>query len=432
MLPPDNQSNPNDWQTLYSTGGGWHLIGRIIIIMLPLFVGVIIPIEVAWYFSSLPDQQTTTFFARVIDYTGAAIPAVVAIIGLVIVLKVCKTFIIDFYQPSSDEGMTTLILRRLFGISTFLLVNNTKLVPPDHPSTWLGGPYRLIINDGFALYLERGHRFSRVVGPGFPTPALDAFETIKAVIDLRLQVKEDLQITAWTKDGIEVSMRVRIEFRVGQANNSENVVTDSLLSPFDPLSVRKAAEYTSLRYNRFEKKFEESDWRDGICGRIRGFLAHHISSHYLDDLFLTDRIDNQVLHSKMIDGILERLNDGLQNTGAHILNLQIVGAQIPDEVHSQRLAYWEAEKKSLVTRTNGESRAFGIRAQEKARAEAFHDLIVTIAEGLEKVAPSEFSESLLLSLSGILDQSLGDPMLRAYLARQKLTTLEKLQELLRG
>jgi hypothetical protein len=79
---------------------------------------------------------------------------------------------------------------------------------------------------------------------------------------------------------------------------------------------------------------------------------------------------------------------------------------------------------------DGQTKAYHIRSHEKARAEAQRDLIMSIADGLEKNKDGQYAESLLLSLSGILDNSLSDPLMRAYLARETLETLEKIKTML--
>ena len=91
---------------------------------------------------------------------------------------------------------------------------------------------------------------------------------------------------------------------------------------------------------------------------------------------------------------------------------------------------WEAERQSIATIIDGRAKAFSIRTREEARAEAQRNLILAIAEGLEKNRSKQFAEPLLLSLSGILDESLQDPLARSYLAKESLDTLEKLQKLL--
>ena len=91
---------------------------------------------------------------------------------------------------------------------------------------------------------------------------------------------------------------------------------------------------------------------------------------------------------------------------------------------------WEAEWKSLNTITEGEAKAYSIRALEKARAEAQKDMILAIAESLEGVDAQHMREPLLLSLSGMLENSLVDTFVRASLPKEAMETLEKLQNFL--
>ena len=79
------------------------------------------------------------------------------------------------------------------------------------------------------------------------------------------------------------------------------------------------------------------------------------------------------------------------------------------------------------------ARAFNIRAREKVRADAQHDLILAIANGLRKNVNEDgrFTEALLLSLSEILDHGLSDPYMRSSTAKETLETLEILQNLLK-
>lgn len=115
-----------------------------------------------------------------------------------------------------------------------------------------------------------------------------------------------------------------------------------------------------------------------------------------------------------------------------ILNLQISNINIPEDVKRQRLDTWGAEKQSITTITEGQIKAYGIRTREKARAEAQRDIIAAIAEELEKIEPTHLQESLLMTLSDILNQSLSDPWTRTYITSEALNTLEKINDLLKG
>jgi len=355
--------------------------------------------------------------------------------------KSATKFFVDLYQPSDDTDLKSRIQLRFFGVPTipppldnvwdypFVLIKDGKLDPPDRWVTWLGGPAKLVIFDGCALYLERGNRFSRVVGPGMPLPFLDRTETVKAVVDLRPQVRLG-RVSTWTKDGIRIQMEVRMECQIGLEGMTK-ASSENLIYPYGPISVKKAIERTAVRFDQEKKCLVESDWGDGIWGQVRGFLASYVASHSVDGLFMAGIGNGQILSQNVSDNICQELNAKLSDYGARLLSLQIVNVTIPDDVNAQRIQVWGARKQSVIAITGGQAKAYEILAREKARAEAERDLIEGIADGLAGIDPSKYHEVLVLSLSGILDQSLGDFELRPYIAGETLESLKKLRELLK-
>jgi hypothetical protein len=103
---------------------------------------------------------------------------------------------------------------------------------------------------------------------------------------------------------------------------------------------------------------------------------------------------------------------------------------MPEQVYEHQKEQWKTERQSIDTIMDGQIKASNIRSWEKARADAQRDLIISIADGLKKNRGGQYAESLLLSLSGILDNSLKDPLMRAYLAHETLETLEKIKTML--
>ncbi len=68
----------------------------------------------------------------------------------------------------------------------------------------------------------------------------------------------------------------------------------------------------------------------------------------------------------------------------YVTDFQILSIAVPAEVEEYYVKYWEAEKESFATIMDGKAKAFDIRAREKVRADAQHDLILAIADGLKK------------------------------------------------
>ena len=112
----------------------------------------------------------------------------------------------------------------MFSQFLYIIAKDGEIDKKDKWPAWsacnLGGPLSLIVFDGSALYLERGNRFSRVVGPGEKIPFLEWYETIKYVVDLRPKMKTD-KFDVWTKDGIKIKFEIQIECRIGDPSKND-------------------------------------------------------------------------------------------------------------------------------------------------------------------------------------------------------------------
>ncbi|MBM3153666.1 MAG: hypothetical protein FJZ96_15930, partial [Chloroflexi bacterium] len=228
-------------------------------------------------------------------------PILVITIGIVFLMKTGSSFIRAFYRPPEDMKLQPLIRRRLVGVppapvplSAWMKYPFVTIREPvlreDHWVRWLGGPATLVIYDGAALYLERGNKFSRVVGPGTPPmPFLERYETVKAVIDLRPQV-DTRQMHPWTKDGIQLDLEVKLECQIDASEEARNASLN-LVYPYDPLAVKKAVEYTAVRYDSDRRQLVESNWVDGVWGQVTGFILGHFSRHSIDEISLAELED---------------------------------------------------------------------------------------------------------------------------------------------
>jgi hypothetical protein len=441
--------NPQDWQSAYTKDHGHRDSNQYAnrymtpVFFLSLFVIGFYLFGIAIYALDLLSRGRTAII------WGFLIIFILSMAGLLaaytIAIRFGKGFFSEFYHPPDGFEVEQLINYRLYGLFNYpppismfvsfkyILVKDGGIEKqeglPGWMSRYLGGPLTMIVFDGCALYLERGSRFSRVVGPG--VPFLEWFETIKYVIDLRPQTKEDT-FDAWTKDGIKIKITAKIECRVGDPAKKDP--KGEHLYPFDPVAAKKAVERFAVRWpDRQNGQPSEFTWIDACWGQVTGIVPGYIGSRMLDDLVAASRQSGQILAPDAMKEIFGKLNGATQAFGCFVTEFQILKVKMPDEVEDLLKEYWKAEKQSIITRTEGDAKAQNIRTREKARAEAQHDLILAIADGLGsyKNRDGQFSEPLLLSLSGILDESLSDPLMRAYLAKETLETLETLQTMLK-
>ncbi len=450
--------DPTNWRDLYTAEKEhWNDIQRAGKVFLPvvllIFLATIAAIAYngihasAWAANVTTRFQQFWFLLRI--YIILFSPMFFAIGAIVLLYRAVLGFIRTFHAQYLEKSLLSRVQTKLVGVPPlpppmnmlmkypFVTIKEAGDLSKDHWVRWFGGPATLVVYDGTALYVERGNHFSRIIGPGKPPmPFLDRFETVKAVVDLRPQLKTGL-IKPWTKDGLQVELQVRMECQI---NSSPNAVKDSsnLVYPFDPVAVMQAVEYTAVKRNPETKALFESDWIDGVWGQVSGYLARHISRHSADELALTELKDigpsDGNLHTfELAKEHLDEINQDLANrkVGAHATNIHLVLRFVDEEVEKKRLEYWKSERDRLSIIRDSIAEAASIRIQQEARANAERDVLDAITERLKRVGPENLTEPLLLSLAGILDNSLDDPLIRPFIAKNSLDLLEKLKKILK-
>lgn len=361
----------------------------------------------------------------------ALLPLILVLLVFHVLFSRAQSFIFDLYRPAPQERaeIKERIWHRLWGWYSvflsrkFVVINDTILSPANRWSAWLGGPAYLVIFDGFAAYLERGNHFSRVVGPGFPIAFLGTQETIRVIVDLRpWSVAKGLEV--WTRDGIRVKLAIRAEIQIEPGTN-QGSSDSALVYPFNEQAVKKAVESTAVRVQRGQ--LQEVDWREASMEKIGDFLSRHIASNRLNALLHGDGQLGQMLSAEVIGDLGKNLKISLkEEAGVLLTSLQITSITIStDDPHPDVSS---EEKATLLKRMQGGVDKQKNRILMKARAEAQKDLITSIARSV--VNSTESSETLLLSLSSIINQSLDDVFIRSYLANETLNTFEKLRSVL--
>ncbi len=360
-------------------------------------------------------------------------------------LSLAVQFFQEFYRPPENVNLRRLVRLRLYGVLKplcrllerflpqfpYLLVKDGQLVEENGGwQAWmaqhLGGPLRLIIFDGNAVYLERGGCFSRVVGPGRRTAFLDWFETVKEVVDIRPQVREETLAPCWTKDGIKVNVTVRVECCLGDPARRR----PGLLYPFDPVAVRAAVERTSVRMPD-GKTLTEMKGVDLVWGQVTSVVPDYLGSLNLDEI-LINHGEGVILSEQTRQELLQRLNDLTRPFGYYVTDIQITRLEPPAVVREQRERNWQADLQSRANLLRAQAEAARIRAVEQARAEAQRDLILAIAEGLNRDPTRRFAEPLLVALTSTITTSLANPLVPPLLTPETLRSLEQLKSLLEG
>lgn len=431
-MPFKPSNDPNQWQGLYTENQGFSdSAGRSSRLSILTSLGMMIPVLyiIIWRANQL-EQLTPVAIRTVITQILIYLIFVIGlyILGRAQILRTAEQFIQRFHNLQKSENISEIVKIRVFGVPRVppplnqwikfpkVTVDTQKLDPPDHWTTIIGGPANLEIKAGHALYLEYLGRFSRIVGQGKAFLGWD--ERIAAVINVGPKT-EEFTVEAWTMDGIKVEIGVRGEYFLGRERTE---LDENILIPFDPASVRKAVEYT------YKTGKETNAWINSATGQTKGILTAFISKRYLDQLFLKESSPTTLLSNGNVTELVGIINNKLQEYGVTLSNLQITSVDLPPKVEELRRKAWETIHENTSIITQGEIQAHKIRLREKARAEMQRDLILTIANRLNRDDSSRFPEHILLFISGYLDQNINDPAVRANLGKEVLEILEKLQE----
>jgi hypothetical protein len=460
FIPP---SDPRKWQQLYSSSESrWKDLERIGNFLVPIVglvflaaIYVVVGYEFIHMESWAPQEiNRLTYAFYVIQIILVILAPVVAILlGMLFIFKQAAAFMRSFYQPAENEKLGRLIQRKLLGVVPvpppldnifkypFLVIREPSL-PESHWSRWFGGPATLVIYDGIAVYLERGNQFSRVVGPGLPMAFLEQHEHVREVIDLRPQTKTDC-VRPWTKDGIQIKLMIRAECQINAS--PETVARSSRFRfPFDPSAVKMAVERMTVRLNS-KGELYESSWLEGAWGTITGAINAYVAGHSLDELFLATESDSSAniqfsgntpadeirqMISHKIREELDKTKKSLAQNGIKVLAIQITEVEVPHEVQELRRKYWESIRQRFAAFRNSRAEGDRIRTREQAHADAQRTMLNTITQRLERADRNNLTEPLILSLSGLLDQGLDDPIVRPLIAKESFAVLERVRKML--
>lgn len=440
-----------------------HMGSILVPMILLLFSVVLYPVIFIWLnlstdTSSLPLESSrfepVLFIIKL--FTPILIPLIVAVFALKILGKQSEQVIRAFYNLPQDYNLAPHIKRRLLGVLPmpdllkklfkypFITLTEVQDLESDHWARWFGGPATLVIYDGVAVYVERGNQFSRVLGPGLPMPVLERYETIREVVDLRPQVR-DTEVVAWTKDGIEVKCEVKAQVQIAssEAARQNSVVIEenqnaiNLIYPFDPDAVKTVVERTAVRFNEKTGELSESAWDGAAIGTVTGKIKAYIAAHALDELALESPNSPQLLSFDISTELSENITAGLSAAGAQLLSLQITNfAPLNDDILKKLVDYWNAEKEKIKKIREGENESQSIRAKQSAYTKAYQEFLNTLIDNLQEMNQASntnldtasFTETSVLLLTEVLEQSLSDPLLGSFIAKEGLSTLEMLKK----
>jgi regulator of protease activity HflC (stomatin/prohibitin superfamily) len=187
-----------------------------------------------------------------------------------------------------------------------------------------------IVYHGNAVVFERFGRLSKVVGRGLVIKK--PYETIRAVVDLSMQVEERRQ-TLFTRDGIPLTIYVKVSFRI---DSGRRTPTPDDMFPFSEPAVLNAV-------------YLVPDWKAYTVETALALLRDMICTRYLDEIYAplkrgSSKRAGPETHAQLLQ---DELQTSLSATaiawGVKIERVEI-GIAAPREIEDQALAFEKARK----------------------------------------------------------------------------------------
>jgi regulator of protease activity HflC (stomatin/prohibitin superfamily) len=279
----------------------------------------------------------------------------------------------------------------------------------DNPLIIIGGPGYVNVRPGSAVVVETLHKPTRVLGAGLYL--LTRTERVREIISLADQHGMTEQVTAATKDGVEINAkRVNYRYRLqtGRQPRDYRKRTTEDPYPFSPHAAYK------LAYQR--SAFADSSltvWDRVVKIAVDGVVTDYLNTNKFD--FATTPLSGGDPRLAMaVQMNAKSVRDRLRNIGTELLWFDI-GEFEPRlaEIDLQRIVTWGARWSGEATVEAAKGDARRISDEEFARAEAQAEMLTAITETLKDAGMAGDSKQNLRQMIVIRTAQLLETMVEA-------------------
>ena len=314
----------------------------------------------------------------------------------------------DIFEFPSFWPAFRYLFASLFGIGYPWLTirDGKKEVQANAPNTLdtIGGPGYLDIKLGNVILLERGAGPTDILGAG--THFIRRFATIREILDLREIYRKTPEVSATTKDGIEIKIRdVEATFRIDTGRQQQR--TEMNPYPFAVKAVRAAVYSRSV-----DRDGNLGEWANAVMGAITRRVGDWVSRQRLDRL--TAPSDEDPRAAIRAEFTSPDARQQLAKMGAELIWVNIGHLDTPEEIDTQRVGSWQSFWRShdKVTLAHGE--AIRIAYEELGRAEGQAEMLMAITKTLESLGSGEaldehVAELVLLRIGRVLEATAAQP-----------------------
>ncbi len=259
----------------------------------------------------------------------------------------------------------------------------------------VGGPGMVKLGVSDVAVTELNGRFQRILAAG--KHKLGRFETIHSVIDLRLQNRAHTNALLMTKDGIELTADLTINFRIKQGSPP----TPETPFPFDPAAVYAAAYFVRVRD-------DAADTWQTQPPKLAQQLLYNIVAQYKLDEILEPATASTEPYFTITKELQEKLEPELAKMGLELVSATLDHLSLPQPVIDQVVTLWQSrwEIKRHIAVADGEAEA--LQEIDIARTEAEIMMMQAIVEGVQLArqqgSPSTMRDVLALRLIEALER----------------------------
>lgn len=356
-----------------------------------------------------------------------------AIAVMILILWLAGRFVHAVFHLDSWTQGVGFLMRHRFGLPGFgpwMRIQKGQIDKElgDEILEQIGGPGHLVIYNDSAVVLQRGGKFTRVEGAGFPK--LKPFEKIYAVLDLRPK-RWLYTVSAMTKEGVPIKWDADVHYQLGDGGKKP---TEQ--NPF-PLSKKDVFRAATSQWVFAQGGTEMMDWEGRVIisdteGKLRTILARCP----LDQLIgLTEKDAEAKAARESIQTQLEdELRQSAPKVGAKILRVKLSNLQVDDDVTQQWIQTWQARWQSWSEGLLAQGEASRIYLYETVKAEAQAQLVVRIIQALQQQTENRrvTPQIILMRLFSVLDRAAFSASSRIFFPNQALDALDKMKSLLPG
>jgi hypothetical protein len=309
------------------------------------------------------------------------------------------------------------------------------------------GPSWLMTEPENLVVLKKGVNFTRLAGPGVVLP--DTGESPFKVIDLRNQIRST-QVTATTKDGVEVRFPVSSLFRVNPDNRSvelkepwpyveDNVWDVVFAEPVEPtsqtpLEANQAYSWQDLPLRIAVQKVKQAIgfytyaqlYRDGTDPEL---VSIHKQVEEAFELDPESDLGRPLTRSSIGKLVQRAVRKELEPEGFEIHGGGI-GAEIrpvDDQVTEQQVEEWKARFIKQMDDWQAEVEQLRIESQGRVRASRTNMLVDLVQEITERASDRRLtSEAMAYWVIDSLMQITADPGVQRMLPDSSMRTIEDL------